>query len=225
MQTIGRATVGWRGWRHPQQQEVAVSLQMRFEAEQKLVEHYDSNVKYHSSVSRADAYERVTALAGRQLTSSDGLLDLGCGDGRVSVGVYEGCRCQVLGMDCSAERLKVATETVALIAGDSGTARMPRFKLADVSNLPRPGAPVWSVIALFETLEHLTEPATVIKHLFNEYLMEGGVIVGSVPLRMPYKAHLQVFADAADVVSRLGVEVVSVEGPFCFFRLRKQAKL
>jgi len=155
-----------------------------YEKEQKLLKHYNKHLSYSST---AGGF----ALSTLEISLTTGsLLDLGCGDGRLSGAVPEGI--EYLGVDFSSGRIEkakknhpdrafVCQDAYEFLEGDDGK---------------------YDFIACFEFLEHLVEPKRVLE-LAKVRLNDGGMIFGSVPVKMGYVAHLQVFEDAEDLKEKL----------------------
>ncbi len=163
--------------------------------ERGLVEYYDRTLNYYSPVS-AEALEWFDIQWG--VTSS--VLDLGCGDGRLldfipTVGV------EYLGLDASSGRI---AEAEGRWAGEL-------FRVADLYD-PLPARPAgWSLICLFEVLEHLANPQAVLSAA-RRALFPGGRLIGSVPINSPGPRHLQMYGTAQNALERLDAKAMHTYG-------------
>lgn len=131
-----------------------------------------------------------------QAPTSGTHLDVGCGNGRSSAWARRN-HMQYLGVDYCEERIAAAKRTFG-----HGNPR-PRFVVGDVYEylpmLPRGG---YSLVTAFEHLEHLEHPEQIVTAM-QRVCAPGGLVVATVPVNMPYKAHLQVYLDEADVQRQL----------------------
>lgn len=188
---------------------------LRNKRERDLVPYYDAHPKYNSSCSQKylmSTFEDVFEACGLGPKSS--VLDLGCGDGRMSLPIAKQYGCSVFGYDCSEERLKLANRA----AIEQGTPKAI-YKPHDISDpiLTMPASTKYDLVLLFETLEHIEEPRKLLDGCLQNKLVAKGKIIGSVPINMPDVAHLHVFKDKGEVEEKLGVKVIKRKGPFAFF--------
>lgn len=190
-------------------------LSMRHKREAELVEYYDQHVNYMSSVKPENAVKVVERLIDEPLQRNTRILDIGSGDGRVSTAIADQVGCQVLGIDCSPARVEKANKRV----DELGLQFRAEYMVDDISNcgLYSNDSEYFDVILLFEVLEHLEKPAEVFEMLYGRKLAPGGKIVGSVPLNMPDRAHLQLFRVLGDITDMFPVKIRFMEGPFVFF--------
>ena len=65
----------------------------------------------------------------------------------------------------------------------------------------------YDLICLFEVLEHLEVPEQVVERC-RGLLAKDGKMIGSVPVAMPYPAHLQVFESMAEARDRLSPSTI-----------------
>jgi SAM-dependent methyltransferase len=82
------------------------------------------DVRYAQSL--GEAIDEMLALA--QVTSSDLLYDLGCGDGRVVVTAARKCRCRAIGFEIDPQRVAESEENVQ----KNGLAHLVRIKQRDM---------------------------------------------------------------------------------------------
>lgn len=200
------------------------NFRLKHDRENELVEYYDAHPKYHSSCEPEAMLDIFfDELAPLQLGNRSWVLDVGCGDGRMSLQLVQQYSCFVLGVDCSQKRLELAN--ASQLGKDQGAAlaRYVQGDIGDPAEFARQidgyygGRKRFDVIMLFEVLEHLEHSRAVLDSLRKDFLKPDGKIIGSVPLRMPDVAHLHVFADERHVTEALGVSVIETRGSFAFF--------
>lgn len=155
--------------------------------ERGLVPYYDRTLDYYSPISA-----EALALFNIEWAAVSSVLDLGCGDGRLLDHVPR-TGVEYLGIDASPGRI---AEARARRSGEY-------FLVADLYD-PLPIRPAgWSLVCLFEVLEHLAEPPLVLSAAIDA-LQPGGRVIGSVPIADgPSERHLQTYATAADARARL----------------------
>lgn len=175
--------------------------------ELELVAHYDANPEYYSA-EPSHAFSHFPAFAPGQV------LDLGCGDGRLlhtlvrmhrhagrALGRY-------LGIDYSKVRIDRARAALQALELPAGVEAKFEFGNAHdhldglIAQQRR-----FDTTFMFEFLEHLEAPTT----LMRKVAQVSRRIMGSVPLRHPYPAHLQVYETIDEVVER----VTSDRAIFC----------
>lgn len=160
--------------------------------ERSLVPYYDRTLDYYSPVGT-----KALDLFKINWADVSSVLDLGCGDGRLlghvgkmPVGKWG---VEYMGIDASTGRI------------DEARRKWPRceFMVADLYD-PLPTRPAgWSLVCLFEVLEHLAKPALVLSAAIDA-LKPGGRVIGSVPIADgPSERHLQMYATAANARERL----------------------
>lgn len=150
-----------------------------------MIEHYDEHPRYWSPLAN-HALADLAATAG--VTPAGPLLDVGCGDGRLAGHVAFA----VTGVDVSEVRIGLAR---AVYPGS-------KWHCADLYAWLRGQEPKYRTIVAVEVLEHLESPRLALD-LMLARLAEDGAILGTVPLDMPYLAHLQVFPTLDDVRTAL----------------------
>ena len=159
------------------------------ERERSLVPYYDKTLDYYSPISAESL-----ACFNIQWEAVSSVLDLGCGDGRLLEHVDN--HVEYLGLDGSPGRIAAAKA--------SWTKWPPHaFRVHDLYD-PLPTVPGgWSLVCLFEVLEHLAEPLSVLSAAID-VLETGGRVIGSVPIADgPSERHLQVYATRLDATDRL----------------------
>ena len=154
-----------------------------------LVPYYDKTLDYYSPIC-------TEALNLFEIEWPDvrNVLDLGCGDGRLAEFVPAETR--IFGVDGSPGRIAAAV------------AKWPRHRwhVADLYDpLPVGEGPAdqWPLICLFEVLEHLASPLSVLSAAIGA-LKPSGRVIGSVPiLDGPSERHLQMYATDDNARERL----------------------
>ena len=116
------------------------------------------------------------------LSNDEFLLDMGCGEGRHSIGAYLETQTNILGLDLSMKDLKIAQKRL----NDFDTSNIKsvcQFGEADIVSIPLLDSSLDAVICS-EVLEHVNSPQESIKELIR-VLKPGGVLALSVPRYMP----------------------------------------
>lgn len=116
------------------------------------------------------------------ISEEDFLLDMGCGEGRHSIGAYIETKANVLGFDLSIEDLKIAKGRL----NDFDTNNIKsvcQFGGADIISLPFADSSLDAVICS-EVLEHVDSPQESVEELIR-VLKPGGIMALSVPRYLP----------------------------------------
>ena len=150
-----------------------------YDEENKLIKHYDKNIVYYSPAGSV-ALARVEVFP----KQDDKILDLGCGDGRLLSSLPKGI--SYLGVDYSENRIKKAKENYP--EADFVCRNIYEFLESDTDT--------YNLIACFELLEHLADPKRLVTLAMKRL---NGTFFGSVPVNMPYVAHLQVYREITEV--------------------------
>lgn len=172
--------------------------------EQDLISHYDANLDYWSPVNK-DSVDGILEKLNVTLSKESNVLDIGCGDGRLLRLLSDKYGLYGIGIDYSKKRIKKAR---TLTRGNIYYSCRPIQQTEGLSSVE------WDYGFMFEVLEHLEKPELVL----DKYRELCKVVVGSVPINMPYKAHLQVFTSVRDVEKRLNVNVIYRHGRQAYFR-------
>lgn len=152
-----------------------------YRREKALVQHYDMALEYWSPLKDYGLRE-IAGVVGAEISAP--LLDLGCGDGRLANHVPF----SVVGVDVSQNRIEIAEKK------NPGS----EWYCADLYDWLAACSQKFQVIVAIDVLEHLEEPKIALE-LAKACLLEDGFILGTVPLNLPYKAHLHVYKSADDV--------------------------
>lgn len=163
------------------------------ETERNLVPYYDCTLDYYSPID-TDKFLHPFNI---DWTETDSVLDLGCGDGRLADYLVD--TVEYLGLDGSPGRIADAQDK------RSGW----HFRVFDLYD-PLPltmGRGKWSLICLFEVLEHLRDPIAVLDRA-REVCQIDGRIIASVPLDSPGERHLQVYRNSQDAARALQATIL-----------------
>lgn len=182
-------------------------------AEEVLRSHYDKHVKYWSTVSSASATKAMLAGLKIDPPQNGKVLDLGCGDGRLSLYLAKHHGMSAVGIDMSAPRVaKGVKDAVTHGVSDKVTLRVGDI-YAEVSDPTKK----WDLIAAFEVLEHLEEPDQLIRDGIAQ-LTPTGWFIGSVPKHFPYDAHLQTYYNIENVKMKLNPDFMFEQGNSVFMK-------
>ena len=116
------------------------------------------------------------------LSNDEILLDMGCGEGRHSIGAFIDTQVNILGLDLSIKDLNIAKDRLNDF-DTSGIEAVCQFGAADIVALPLADSTLDAVICS-EVLEHVDSPQESIEELIR-VLKPGGVMALSVPRFMP----------------------------------------
>ena len=148
-----------------------------------LIDHYNRHVTYYSPLQRPEGLTRLLKPFDVELVAP--VLDLGCGDGRLLDHLTD--TAGYVGVDYAEQRTRKAQSR-----WDAEFVTANLYEWLE-TNDRRFG----SVVAV-ELFEHLEHPRRIVE-LALEALQPGGVMVATVPVGMPYEAHLQLFNTPNDV--------------------------
>lgn len=170
-----------------------MSVPCKYAKEAALVAHYDSHPDYYSPA--PGVVPKLCEMLEFELTGRRRALDVGCGDGRLSLWLAQQYGMRVTGVDYSRVRIQSALNHAARqnLACE--------FLCSDLHAFLDESPGQFDLVALFEVLEHLENPESVVSRC-RGLLGPDGVVLGSLPINMPYEAHLQVFETIDDVIRR-----------------------
>ena len=166
----------------------------KYASEAALIPHYESHPSYYSPVPAVMPF--LLNAFDVKIEQVRCALDLGCGDGRLTTWVARTHSIPTVGVDFSSRRIKIAVKSAEAAA-------LPcMFYCKDLNFFLEDCADSFDLILAFEVLEHLRNPTEVLQRSRN-LLGSEGAILGSVPVNMPYVAHLNVYKDEDDVRDQL----------------------
>lgn len=169
--------------------------------ERDLIAHYEAHPQYYSPAGSRHWVRLLEEFAG---TEYDTVLDIGCGDGRLGDHLP---KFAVTGVDVSPTRIGIAR--TARPWGD--------WHCADLYQWLEECEESYDLAVAVEVLEHLDDPLRVI----DAALRLAPVLVGSVPVNMPYEAHLQVYENEDALNRELQPEAVLELGQHWLVRWRR----
>ena len=156
--------------------------------EANLKRHYNRALRYYSPLNTAGYFATLCEALDYE-PDVRRVLDLGCGDGRLLAHINPG---SYVGVDYAGNRIGLAQT----IAGNRFNAQ---FRVGDVYQHLDTTTDTYTLTVAVETLEHLEEPARVV----DAARRVSDTVVGTVPVNMPYHAHLQVYETLEDVYDQL----------------------
>jgi len=118
-----------------------------------------------------------------KLHNGNKILDVGCGEGRHSIGAYIEAEVQVIGVDLNEHDLATAQERFQQFAQPDKEARSFALQKADALKLPFPDNTFDRVICS-EVLEHIPDYRGVLKEI-DRVLKPEGLLAISVPRAWP----------------------------------------
>ena len=158
--------------------------------EQNLKRHYNTALRYYSPLNTRGYFAELCQALDYE-PDIRRILDLGCGDGRLLAHIKPG---DYLGVDYAGLRIGLAK----LTAKSQGCSNY-QFWVGDVYEHLDTTKDTYTLTVAVETLEHLEDPARVVAAA----QAISDVVVATVPVDMPYKAHLQVYETEQDVIDQL----------------------
>jgi 2-polyprenyl-3-methyl-5-hydroxy-6-metoxy-1,4-benzoquinol methylase len=170
----------------------------RYEKEENLKKHYDSNLVYYSTnideILESIGYENIYTT--NQNTFK--VLDLGCGDGRACFKLAKkilntdrkSANFQIVGVDYSQPRIDLAntktnSDSIKFVCED-----IHNYLDSCIENNIK-----FDLIIANEVIEHLENPREVVDKLKKI----SNWVVGTVPINLPYIAHLNVWKTVIDI--------------------------
>ena len=156
--------------------------------EKALIPHYDNHPVYYSPVANPNFVTAMLEFAvPRFRLTTRSVLDVGCGNGRLAGNLPEFIH--VTGIDYSTVRIELARKQ----RGDYHCVDIYDFMEKTVSL-----GLTFDLVVMVEIIEHLEEPIRALN-----LARRLGPVVGTVPVNLPYVAHLQVYESHDDVVQKL----------------------
>jgi SAM-dependent methyltransferase len=118
-----------------------------------------------------------------ELDSGSSVLDMGCGEGRHTIGLFIDKQINAFGFDLSIDDLNIARSRLDDFPVQKNDDSACIFGLSNINQMPFPDGAYDSVICS-EVLEHVPSPEESIKELIR-VLKPGGVLALSVPRFLP----------------------------------------
>lgn len=168
------------------------------EKELALLPHYEKHLNYYSPVPAMfqPAMEGL-GLWVKFIKHRKHVLDLGCGDGRLLLELARKYNTTGFGIDYSEIRIAKAraeyTRIFGHLYGPPITFQQQSIQVAIKGTVTT----LYDFCFMFEVLEHLQNPRAVLDRIKTP------IVVGSVPINMPYVAHLQVYETIDDLKTKL----------------------
>ena len=118
-----------------------------------------------------------------EISEGSSVLDMGCGEGRHTIGLFIEKQINAFGFDLSLDDLNIARSRLDDFSTQSSSNSVCVFGVSDINNMPFKDGSYDSVICS-EVLEHVPAPEESIKELIR-VLKPGGVLALSVPRFLP----------------------------------------
>ena len=118
-----------------------------------------------------------------ELNLGSSVLDMGCGEGRHTIGLFVDRQINAFGFDLSFDDLSIARSRLDDFPVNNNPESTCAFGVSDINNMPFQDVAYDSVICS-EVLEHVPSPEESIKELIR-VLKPGGVLALSVPRFLP----------------------------------------
>ena len=118
-----------------------------------------------------------------EISEGSSVLDMGCGEGRHTIGLFVEKQINAFGFDLSLDDLNIARSRLDDFSTQSSSNSVCVFGVSDINNMPFQDGSYDSVICS-EVLEHVPAPEESIKELIR-VLKPGGVLALSVPRFLP----------------------------------------
>jgi len=118
-----------------------------------------------------------------ELDFGSSVLDMGCGEGRHTIGLFVEKQINAFGFDLSFDDLSIARSRLDDFPVHNNPESICAFGVSDINNMPFQDGAYDSVICS-EVLEHVPSPEESIKELIR-VLKPGGVLALSVPRFLP----------------------------------------
>jgi 2-polyprenyl-3-methyl-5-hydroxy-6-metoxy-1,4-benzoquinol methylase len=174
--------------------------------EHNLLQHYTAHKKYYSSINKK-ILKKITKISHVDFMKHQ-ILDLGCGDGRLCSILSNFDISSYVGVDFCPIRTNVAIQRNFNI-----NFKIITTSIQDFLNINKEK---FDTTFLFETLEHLEDTESII----TETKKISKHIIGSVPINMPYVAHLQIYKNTAEVKEKLGCKILFIDKKHYFFYIK-----
>ena len=175
-------------------------MNIKYKKEGDLIPHYDKHGYYYSpiggSVGESFAQKFFDDLS-VDVGNVKSVLDLGCGNGRLSRLLKPSVH--YVGVDYSSVRIDNAKNAYP----------QRQFHLQDLHEFVELSElDSYDLIVCIEVLEHLEDPRLLLDTI-KQKKNNDAPIVGTVPIDLPYKAHLQTWKTDDEVISHLSPTLIA----------------
>lgn len=175
-------------------------MKSKYKSENELVNHYEAHPQYYSPVKNITYFNDCMRGFNIELREIKNILDIGCGDGTISKFIPENVL--YTGVDYSPTRIKIANQSSKNNNHKFIYDCAREYVINDTCGS-------YDLITAFEFLEHIVNPKELIDMLLSKYK---STVVGTVPVNMPYKAHLSVWEDVDQLKQDLNPDHVYKSG-------------
>jgi 2-polyprenyl-3-methyl-5-hydroxy-6-metoxy-1,4-benzoquinol methylase len=176
-----------------------------YERERALIDHYDENLMYYSPI-RDGTIVKILKILKVTFQPGQKVIDIGCGTGWFCKWLLLQ-NIEAIGIDYSSKRIAEAYKNCFDLNESTFLPNFIQENLYDF--LDRYEDPA-DYVTFWDVLEHLEEPRIAIELA----KLTGKNILASMPVSMPYKAHLQVFRNIQDVINVLDPDsITKSDGP------------
>lgn len=169
----------------------------QYQKEKKLIKHYDSHLEYYSPIQDSSYFKYMCDSLEVDNTKINSVLDLGCGDGRLCESLDSGQ--DYFGVDYSEKRIAKAAN------------KYPDrlFMVSCIHEYCNNQKQNYDLAVITEVLEHIESPYDIIKQLkdYNNKIQ----IIATVPINLPYVAHLSVWKNKEEVFNDLKPDLIMVD--------------
>ena len=110
------------------------------------------------------------------INAGDTVLDIGCGEGRHSIGLYVDKEVNAIGIDLSMEDMKTAKNRIKDFSITETNTSSCVFGAADIKSLPFEDS-VYDAVICSEVLEHVVDPVRAIEKMSKLVKPNGKIII------------------------------------------------
>jgi 2-polyprenyl-3-methyl-5-hydroxy-6-metoxy-1,4-benzoquinol methylase len=178
----------------------------RYSREEALKPHYDETLMYYST-----DIKKILERIGGMPENTKSILDLGCGDGRACLYLASVLpeTTKLVGVDYSNPRIEIAR-----LKTTTSNCKFVRDDIHDFLDACIRHQTKFDLVIANEVLEHLEVPLLVIEKA--QQITD--CVVGTVPINLPYKAHLHVWKTPADIEQYFKPDRIVRDGGHCILR-------